>query len=307
MKKTGRKARVRKAQRSLQVKQVVVPPAAKSKTDQVGIVQPTPEQQLRVRYERGKVTNEMGQTIGVSYQRRPLIETMGAKGQIAPDELAALRYYRTAFDRCERSATKSCLNNDGSGGGFLSTAGFADIGIPASVLDAKMRLEICERVMGANVDTMRSVALHDLSFSQVAIQRFGGRDQEWIVEGEHRYKIVPKSGRHREIIREEFVTGLRALRRRLRLRTNMLNVVELWVEPREDGTATVEFGPCAPNRRYRLWGSFDDVSEVRFLLDQEFGKGHTYPTAKDAMTAVDAANANSHKSLMHLTVDEMAA
>jgi hypothetical protein len=77
--------------------------------------------------------------------------------------------------------------------------------------------------MGAVADTVRAVAIEDQTFSEVAIARFGSRVQTWIEQEKTRGrskkgtklafvdKIVPKSGRHREIIRDEFLLGLSRL------------------------------------------------------------------------------------------------
>lgn len=57
----------------------------------------------------------------------------------------------------------------------------------------------------------------DLTFSEAATKRFGSREQDWIDIGSGKrkprtvIKLVPKSGAHRQIIRDEFFTGLRLL------------------------------------------------------------------------------------------------
>lgn len=290
------------------------------------IEQPTPEQASRVEYQRMPVRSEMGQTIGLSYRRRPLFETMADKGGIAPNELAALRYYRTAFDRCERSPTKSCLN---VGVGGSSRNAFNDLASATeSILDARRRVSMCERVLGRSLATMRGLVLHDRSISDLAIERFGGRRQDWIEVTEpilkpdgkqlvikdvgpqwrtfHREKLVPRSGRHREIVRQEFLAGIRALTRQLAAANNMRGVTEIWIEPLERG-ATLVIGPCAPARRYRLWGSYDDVAEVRFLVEKEHPRGHVYPSAEQARVVLDDANEKSRRPLLRLDEEELAA
>ncbi len=270
------------------------------------IERPTPEQERRVEFERRSIRSEMGQTIGVAYRRRPLFETMADKGgTIAPNELEALRYYRTSFDRAERSATKSCLNF-GVGG----RSAFSDIAnVSASMIDAKRRIAICESVLGPYLYTMRAVVLEDRSFSDIAIERFGGRDQDWIVDGQSRTKIVPRSGRHREIVRQEFLGGMRRLQLRLARATNMLSVLELWIEP-EDGTARIMVGHAAPQCRYRLWGSSDMVADVRDRIQRTHGAEMAFLTAEAARAALDAANDDPdgrRSRLVQLDAEELAA
>lgn len=270
------------------------------------IERPTPEQERRVEFERRSVRSEMGQTIGVAYRRRPLFETMADQGgTIAPNELEALRYYRTSFDRAERSATKSCLNF-GVGG----RSAFSDIAnVSASMIDAKRRIAVCESVLGPYLPTMRAVVLEDRSFTDIAIERFGSRDQDWIVDGQSRTKIVPRSGRHREIVRQEFLAGMRRLQLRLARATNMLSVLELWVEP-EEGTARIMVGHAAPQCRYRLWGSSDLVAEVRDRIQRDHGVDMGFATPEAARCALDAANDASDRGggrLVELDPEELAA
>lgn len=287
---------------------------------------PTPEQAARVEYERRKTHNEMGQTIGFSYHRQPLFETMAARGTVAPNELAALRYYRTAFDRCERSPTKSCLNVGVGGGG--TTAYHEIASATPSVLDARRRLATCESVLGSARSTMRSVVLHDLTFSEIAIERWGGRRQDWIevtepilkqngkqlvIEGKgpqwrtyHREKIAPRSGRHREMVRQEFLAGLNALTRRLEDEVNMGGVQEIWIEP-DDACAFVRLGLCSPPRRFRLWGSRDEVAQLRDALAGTYGAELRFGTAAAARDALNAANDKLRRPLLCLEADELAA
>lgn len=285
---------------------------------------PTPEQAARFQYQRGEVRNEAGQRLGTAYRRRPLFETMAATAKIAPDEAAALRYYRGAFDRCERSATKSCLNITMGGGMRGMPAELANA--TASMVEAKSRLRRCESVLGVNLATMRAVALEDRSFSDVAIERFGARRQSWILVDEpvlqngrrvvvdgkpqtrpvHREKIVPRSGRHREIVRAEFQAGLRALTDHVRAMTNMGGADELWVDLDGDGRATIVRGLCAPLGRYRWWGSRDNVSEVLYRI-RTSREGLTFTTAAAARAAVDDANEAGGRRLTCLEPEELAA
>ncbi|MCP4028570.1 MAG: hypothetical protein GY736_19985 [Sphingomonas sp.] len=317
-----RKARTTKASSATKVAKAGAGIGARSEL----IDAPTPEQASRVEYERRQTRNEMGQTIGFSYHRQPLFETMAAKGLIAPNELASLRYYRTAFDRCERSPTKSCLNVGVGGGGKNAYHEVASA--TPSVLDARRRVAMCESVLGQARSTMRSVVLHDLTFSEIAIERFGGRRQDWIEVTEpilkpdgkqlvvkgvgpqwrtyHREKIAPRSGRHREMVRQEFLAGLNALTRRLEAEVNMGGVQEIWIEP-DDACAFVRLGMCSPPRRFRLWGSRDEVAQLRDALAITYGSELRFGTAAAARDALNAANDKLRRPLLCLEDDELAA
>lgn len=292
------------------------------------IDQPTPEQAGRVEYLRAAVRSEMGQTLGFAYQRRPLIETMAARGGIAPNELAALRHYRTLFDRCEQSPTKSCLN---IGAGGSSRTPFNELAYtPGSVTDAKFRVAMCERILGPYLATMRGLVLHDRSISDLAIERFGSRTSSWrivrepvmlngrqaVVNGEPQYrdvkreKLVPKSGKHREIIRQEFLAGMHALTRSLADATNMKGIREIWIDVAEDGGARLAIGQCSPVRSYRLWGSINDMEHVLHLVKWKFGKGHRFENAEVARKALDEAAVAATKTgsrVCYLEKDELAA
>lgn len=302
------------------------------------IERPTPEQERRVEFERRSVRSEMGQTIGVAYRRRPLFETMADKGgTIAPNELEALRYYRTSFDRAERSATKSCLNF-GVGG----RSAFSDIAnVSASMIDAKRRIAICESVLGPYLPTMRAVVLEDRPFTDIAIERFGGRPQSWIIIDEpvlkdgkpviikeilmedgkasivrelgpltrpvHREKIVPRSGRHRAIVADEFRAGLKLLAAHLIRMTNMGGAHELWVEVNPDGSAQLVHGACAPARRYRWWGSKNEIAETKQQARKLHSADGVFTNAAEARDAVDQVNEARGCRLHHLDPEELAA
>ena len=77
---------------------------------EAGIERPTPEQAARVRFDLQPVKTEMGQVVGRAYRRQPLYRTMAKQMKISRDQVDALDFYRSAFDRSERSVTKSCLN-----------------------------------------------------------------------------------------------------------------------------------------------------------------------------------------------------
>jgi hypothetical protein len=152
----------------------------------------------------------------VAYRRQPLFETTAKKGNdIDRDGLQALRFYRERYEATAASLTRCALDVEGRGGGTGQ-------GLPP-ILDADYMLRAIEAAIGPLVDTMRAVALEDRSFSEVAISRFGSRTQSWVEQEKSRSrtkqggkmvfvdKVVPKSGRHREIIREEFLLGVARL------------------------------------------------------------------------------------------------
>ncbi|MFX4086151.1 hypothetical protein ACKU27_13720 [Sphingobium yanoikuyae] len=272
---------------------------------------PTPEMQARANFELGKVTDETGQSVGFAYRRKPLIETMALKGGFSPDELAALRFYRTAFDRSERSPVKCCLNVSGSGRG-TSGAAFGIFHATPAMLDAKRKLQYCEHGFGNLKDTMRGVVLMDKSFSEIAIDRFGSRivkppayvDKEGHARGDHREKITPRSGRHRETVRQEFIVGLKVLTDTVRAMITTGSVEEIWVDPNADGTALIKRGIAAPAGRYRCWGDSALLDRVIAELRAQCGNDLSF---KSATAAISAIKTVEDGRLRHLDPEELAA
>lgn len=194
-------------------------------------VGPTPEQMRGERFKKRSSKTSHGQVSAVAYHRQPLFETLAKTGTVDVDGLRALRFYRNQFEEAAHSLTRCALDVQTGGGGMPSC-------LPPGA-GADWTVQRCESAMGAVVDTVRAVALEDKSFSDVAIERFGGRKQNWLVQEEKsgrtkaraqnkdrtkpkplpRFvdKIVPKSGRHREIIRDEFLLGLKRLKEAHRL------------------------------------------------------------------------------------------
>ena len=143
--------------------------------------------------------------------------------------MRALRYYRARFEASETSLTRCALDVQGRGGG-------ADAPLPRGVdpfmfigAGASRTLERLEQAVGAVADTVRGVAIEDRSYSDLAIARWGSRKQSWIQQPNPKRKggkatfsekIVPKSGRHREIIRQEFLLGLKRLVEAVRIMTS---------------------------------------------------------------------------------------
>lgn len=258
------------------------------------IAQPTPELAARVSFDLITITDEMGKALGRGYRRRPLFETMRTKGAISPDEVDALRFYRTAHDRCEYSPMKSCLNVEHAGGGF-SAAQIAFTSTP-SVLAARRNLRLCESRLGHSLATMRAVALDDRSFSELAIQRYGCREKDG--------KILPRSGRDRTKVKDEFQVGLLRLTDIVRSLTTRAAVEEIWVVPEEDGTATIRRGLVAPARTYRCWGDSEKIDTIMADLRKLWGGAMRFDTPQAAIKALDEADADR---LNRLLPDELAA
>lgn len=175
---------------------------------------PTPEQRQKATFERSSSKTAHGQVNSVAYRRQPFFETL-AKGRnsgVSLDALTAMRVYRERYEATATSLTKCALDIQGRGGGLPSC-------LPPG-LDADYLVRHIETALGPLADTMRRIVLEDQCFSDVAIERFGSRVQSWIESEKQRgrtkkgarmvfvEKIVPKSGRHREIIRDEFMAGL---------------------------------------------------------------------------------------------------
>lgn len=199
-----------------------------SRDRQQPALEPTPEQMRRGSFTRETGKVQRGTVDAAPYRRQPLFETLAkTMTTIDLDGLAALRFYRTSHEATAASLTRCALDISSGGGGEPSH-------IPPG-LDAGYLVRRCDQAMGAVASTMRKVALEDRTFSDIAIERFGGRKQNWLITEEEsgaaavrkenrkrkfpdrlplpRFedKIVPRSGRHREIIRDEFLLALSKL------------------------------------------------------------------------------------------------
>ncbi|WP_298691747.1 hypothetical protein [uncultured Sphingomonas sp.] len=279
---------------------------SKVKTE-VGIEQPTPEQAARVRFDLQAVLTEMGQVVGRAYRRQPLYRSMAKQMKISRDQLDALDFYRSAFDRSERSATKSCLNV-GVGGGGKSSGDYIPVEFTPSIAEARRKVALCERPLGALLAVMRAVVLEDLSFSEIAMARYGSRKRDWIdvdvpvirdgkplkvkgkvvKEARTVERLAPRSPRHREIIAQEFRDGLRILTVQHQLLGSRSAIEEIWIQPEADGTATIHRGVSAPNGLYRVWGGRTMVAKVFVELGEEHSD-LTFPTPFAAKHALDEA------------------
>jgi hypothetical protein len=166
------------------------------------------------------------------------------------------------------------------------------------MLQARRHLIRIEAALGPTLATMRATVLHDQAFSEVAIERFGSREKDG--------RVLPRSGRHREAVRQEFLAGARQLAQTFYRMLNVKGVREIWVEP-EVGLSMIMVGACAPHRRYRLWGAKDHVAQVRESVLRTWGSDHVFATAELARDALDAANEERGGILKRLEDHELAA
>lgn len=168
---------------------------------------PTPEQRRHTRYELEPVT-ERGQVVAHAYKRQPWFEILANRGDISRSALKALRFYRNAYEGSFYSEMRCALDFSMTGGGGSRSIPIS----PAEVVTSKHNLALCEAGIGSPyLDTLRAIGLHDMRFADVAMERFGSRMVSYIEQGRHLEKPAPRSGRHREIVRNELETALSAL------------------------------------------------------------------------------------------------
>lgn len=174
------------------------------------IVGPTPEQKHRANYAMQDIVDvepgKVAVSIGKAYRREPYFEELAKREGtgLSDDDLRCLRYYRNRYEACQRSPVKSVLNRDDAG------AGVGDGPMLAALMSSD-EYRFLERDVGAIVHTLRAVALEDKSYAQVAIDRWGSREQHWIINGQSKTKIVPKSGKHAGFVRDEFLQAVTRL------------------------------------------------------------------------------------------------
>lgn len=220
-----------KADASRSLKDALAPAlAAARKRDVIDVHQPaepclgpTPEQRAKADYVRkgGKV--EKGQVGKAAYTRQYLFEKLAKTHGISEAGLAALRFYRKAHEERDASPTRCALNDEGRGGGVPLCLPFSISGMFLEDLAGGTLVDALERRLGHTLTTLRAVALEDQTFSMIAIARFGSRIVPWIEQEKmrpagrngvkRRYvdKVVPISGRHRQIIADEFQLGVERL------------------------------------------------------------------------------------------------
>lgn len=177
---------------------------------------PTPEQTQHADYALAQVLDKgrdgWSIKLGKAFQRQARFESIEG---LTTDQLRALRHYRRVFDQSEMSEIKSALDirPRGNGDGQLARL--------EALIDARSGIVALEKRLHAPLlPVLRAVALHDIDFKQLAIERFGSREVERIDSSGKRAvirrTIEPRSGRHRAIIRDEFIKGADALTASLR-------------------------------------------------------------------------------------------
>lgn len=175
-------------------------------------MQPTPEQMAKGNFVEEDIVDadrKGGITIGKAYRRKPTFEKIQGLGT---EQIKALRYYRKVFDESEISEVKSALDVGPGGGAGGSHAAITRLEAKAFGGYQLKAIERC--IAGGLLQTLRDVALHDLSFSEAAMKRFGARHVDYIIVGKGKQKpksktkLAPKSGTHRTIIRDEFFAAV---------------------------------------------------------------------------------------------------
>ncbi len=174
------------------------------------VVPPTPEQMAHAEYVEMQIYDRSADggrhMIGKAFRRVARFE--GIEG-LTLDQILALRAYRKGFDEAEVSEVKSGLDI-GAGGGTAGAEGvLSRLEKIAFGKDVVHRMEA--RVPAALWPTLRAVALHDKDFKALAMERFGSRAVSRMKGDRIVSTMVPRSGTHREIIRQEFLDAARAL------------------------------------------------------------------------------------------------
>jgi hypothetical protein len=160
-------------------------------------MEPVDEQTRKFKFGLETIT-EKGQVVGRVYRRQPLFETMYVRGEITREELQALRYYRERYELSHRSLMRSCLaptirvRNHGGGLSPLSSR-------------AAQEVEIMEAAAGLFLPALRALAIGDMSFNKIAIERYGS--QQIQINGKTR--IVPRSKQHSRKVKSDFFAALK--------------------------------------------------------------------------------------------------
>jgi hypothetical protein len=158
-------------------------------------IAPVDEQARRFKYELETVT-ERGQVVGRVYRRKPLFETMLARGEVSRDEAQAMRYYRERYELSHYSLTRSCLLQHH---GRSLSGGMSPISLRAA-----NEVSVMEAAAGLFLPAFRKVVIEDMSFNRIAMERYGS--QQVVAGGS--YRIVPKSKQHTRRIKAEFLAAL---------------------------------------------------------------------------------------------------
>jgi hypothetical protein len=278
-----------------------------------------------------------------------------AEEVLPPGTMSSLSIARTAHHQCDLAVPAvidryrtAYFGHEGTPEIDVTDDIVCDVGqlsATPALVEAKRKVRLCEAALGNTLATVRGVALFDKTFSAIAMERYGSRRQNWLVDENRdlrlpdgspdpdggwieedvpnalglptkgklplktvfRERLVPKSGRHREAIRQEFVAGLRQLTAAVRTLITTPGVEELWVQPGAAGLnspATIQRGVAAPNDAYRVWGDSARVDAVQAELTGRYGVDLAFPTAAAAKAALEAAEAGR---LIRLDEDDASA
>ncbi len=180
-------------------------------------VKPTPEWIARYGDHQVTPVTATGQRMGRAYLREPWFESLVRRDRTdaerekrAPaftiDDLHALRRYRTVHEAALRSETRSSLNLERGGTGERGEQ-------PPALVRARREIAMMEAWIGPLLETMRAIAIDDMSYAQVAMARFGCREVDVYDDatGTFHTRQSPRSGRHPTRIREEFMAGVKCL------------------------------------------------------------------------------------------------
>jgi hypothetical protein len=109
-----------------------------------------------------------------------------------------LRYYRDRFELSHMSLTRSCLAETYGSGNYFS-------GLSPLATRAREEVDLMEIAAGLFSRTLQLVAIEDMSYNRIAIERYGSR--QMTIGG--RERIVPRSKQHSRRIKAEFFTALK--------------------------------------------------------------------------------------------------
>ena len=242
-----------------------------------------------------------------TFRRQPLYVTLSkTSAELTREELAALDLYRETHDRADRSFTKSCLDLDSDG---TPRKPDAILHINNAVREAREVIMRLESAIGPLLDTLRAVALEDRTFSDVAMERFGSRVRDWlevdapvmmngkqvVIDGKPQRhavfveQLAPKSGRHREIIREEYLQAVKMLAAAIRDRGRAGDAEGVWVSSLASGGAMIFRGVMGPKGACCLRGLPGAVVATFESLGRGLNGELEYPNFQTAKAALVAA------------------
>lgn len=142
------------------------------------IVPPTDEQQARSGFDivdtYDALPGGMRRTIGKAYRRRPMIDTLEAKGIIDADQAKALRHYRHHADIADRSPLSDSI-------GKLLRRGGSGREPSVELLNAIRVRDDCEKAAGSLAVMLHRVIVDDVTLTDWAIAQGGSRERERVV------------------------------------------------------------------------------------------------------------------------------